>query len=502
MLEQSTQILYEFHKELNSSIEGPRELLSKGLSTIARHLKLDQIFYFQWEPKSSVLSLQLVWRGDYCMELEEEIYVPDNSPLLSVLTMGGIHISQNLNYPAMYVPLKWPQPDSFAPGGKKRSMRYGVLRMERLKKSWSFSTREKELARGLADELAHNIMQSELDLMHGRQVRRLTALTDLTAVFASSMRSDDNMKFILQGIQKYFGFDRVRLYLVNSRDQKLKGELSTDIQGHVRSLSHEEIPLLPGTHRFADIVLGSESTIVDKYRDSVLYLPLTVQGKRVGLLVVDNLISQQPIERDDVLSLSSFAGQIALAIDNAMLFEEVQELSQYDELTGLPLRRFFNQRFAEEMYRAERFGQPMAFIWIDIDKFKDVNDTYGHQMGDKVLKEVSRVIMSNLRKIDFPGRYGGDEIQIMLPQAHAADARAIARRLDEEVKEIKIPVQFSSEPEVRVTISQGIATFPGDSASADDLLKKADEALYLVKSRGGGGFALYGEIEENNAQNS
>jgi diguanylate cyclase (GGDEF)-like protein len=90
----------------------------------------------------------------------------------------------------------------------------------------------------------------------------------------------------------------------------------------------------------------------------------------------------------------------------------------------------------------------------------------------------------------------------MLPQAHAADARAIARRLDEEVKEIKIPVQFSSEPEVRVTISQGIATFPGDSASADDLLKKADEALYLVKSRGGGGFALYGEIEENNAQNS
>jgi len=309
------------------------------------------------------------------------------------------------------------------------------------------------------------------------------------------MRSGENMKFILQGIQKYFGFDRVRLYLVNTRDQKLKGELSTDIHGQVRSLAHEEIPLLPGTHRFADIVLGTDSIVVDKYRDTVLHLPLTVQGKRVGLLIVDNLVSQQSIERDDIVSLSSFAGQIGLAIDNAMLFEEVQELSQYDELTTLPLRRYFNQRFQDEMYRAERFSQPMALIWIDIDFFKDVNDTYGHQVGDKALKEVSRVILSNLRKIDFPCRYGGDEIQIMLPQASAMEAKAIARRLDEEVREIRIPVPFSKEGDIGITISQGIATYPGDASSGDDLLKKADDALYWVKSHGRGSYALYGDIK-------
>lgn len=496
MLEQSTQVLYEFHKELSRPADSPGELLAVGLDIIARYLKLDQIFYFDWDPKSSVLSLATVWRDGHCMELEEDIFVPDNAPLLSVLTMGGVHVSQDLNYPAMYVPLRWPQTDQYASGGKQRTMRYAALRLERLKKSWAFSTREKELARGLAEELAHSLMLAELDYMHRSQVRRLTALTSLNAVFASTMRSGENMKFILQGIQKYFGFDRVRLYLVNIKDQKLKGELSTDIHGQVRSLSHEEIPLLPGTHRFADIVLGSETTVVDKYRDTVLHLPLTVQGKRVGLLVVDNLVSQQSIGQDDIVSLSSFAGQIGLAIDNAMLFEEVQDLSQYDDLTGLPLRRYFNQRFQDEMYRAERFSQPMAIIWIDIDFFKDVNDTYGHQIGDKALKEVSRVILSNLRKIDFPCRYGGDEIQIMLPQASAMEAKAIARRLDEEVREIRIPVPFSKEGDIGLTISQGIATFPGDAASGDELLKKADDALYWVKSHGRGSYALYSETKE------
>ncbi|MDD4004077.1 MAG: sensor domain-containing diguanylate cyclase [Elusimicrobiaceae bacterium] len=496
MLEQSTQVLYEFYKELNHPVDSPGELLSLGLDIIARYMKLDQVFYFEWEPKSSVLSLGMVWRDGHSMELEEDIYVPDNAPLLSVLTLGGVHVSQDLNYPAMYVPLRWQQADQYAAGGKQRTMRYAALRLERLKKSWAFSTREKELARGLAEELAHSLMLAELDYMHRSQVRRLTALTNLNAVFASTMRSGENMKFILQGIQKYFGFDRVRLYLVNSKDQKLKGELSTDIHGQVRSLSHEEIPLLPGTHRFADIVLGPDSTVVDKYRDTVLHLPLTVQGKRVGLLVVDNLVSQQRIEPDDIVSLSSFAGQIGLAIDNAMLFEEVQDLSQYDDLTGLPLRRYFNQRFQDEMYRAERFSQPMAIIWIDIDFFKDVNDTYGHQVGDKVLKEVSRVILSNLRKIDFPGRYGGDEIQIMLPQATATEAKAIARRLDEEVREIRIPVPFSKEGDIGVTISQGISTYPGDAASGDELLKKADDALYWVKSHGRGGYVLYSDVKD------
>ncbi|HBW22948.1 MAG TPA: hypothetical protein DEF68_06165, partial [Elusimicrobia bacterium] len=118
-------------------------------------------------------------------------------------------------------------------------------------------------------------------------------------------------------------------------------------------------------------------------KDCVLYMPLVVQGTTIGLLIVDNLLSQQKIEPGELAMLKSFAGQIGLALDNVRLFDKVEELSLYDELTKLPLRRYFNQRFQEEFYRAERFKQPLAVIWGDVDYFKEVNDTYGHQIGDK-----------------------------------------------------------------------------------------------------------------------
>ncbi|NLO91571.1 MAG: GGDEF domain-containing protein, partial [Elusimicrobia bacterium] len=188
------------------------------------------------------------------------------------------------------------------------------------------------------------------------------------------------------------------------------------------------------------------------------------------------------------------AGQIALAVDNAMLFERVQELSQYDELTKLPVRRYFMERLQEEVYRAERFGQPVSLIWMDLDHFKEINDTYGHQTGDVVLKEVSRMIMSNLRKIDMPCRYGGDEIVIMLPQSRLDEAKAIAMRLSREASEIRVPGAMAGGADLRVSVSQGVATIPGDASSLDELMKHADEALYWVKTNGRGGGAVYGEV--------
>jgi len=143
-----------------------------------------------------------------------------------------------------------------------------------------------------------------------------------------------------------------------------------------------------------------------------------------------------------------------------------------------------------------QWPQPLALVWADVDYFKEVNDTYGHQIGDKVLKEAGRVILSNLRKIDFPCRYGGDEIIILLPQASGIEAQRLAERLSRELSELRIPVPFSKTRELRVTMSIGVSTFPADASTMDGLLEKADDALYWVKSHGRGKIALYSDVAE------
>jgi len=368
----------------------------------------------------------------------------------------------------------------------------GFIRLERYSRKAPFSRRECAAAMSYIGGFLRNYYKAEFSSLNEKYSRNIEAITELTEVFAGSLRVRDSFKRILAGIQSYFGFDRVRLYLIDEKNKKLKGELSADIRGQVKSIGYEEIPLEAGSHRFADIVLGRDSgAFMERYKDCVLYLPLAVQGSNIGLLIVDNLLSQQRIAQEDLVLLKSFAGQIGMAVDNVRLFDKVEELSLYDELTRLPLRRYFNQRFQEEFYRAERFKQPLALVWGDIDYFKEVNDTYGHQTGDLALKEVGRVILSNLRKIDFPCRYGGDEVIIMLPQATGEEAMKFAQRLLEELSEVRIPVPFSKTRELKISMSFGVSTFPQDASSQEKLLEKADSALYWVKSHFRGRAALY-----------
>ena len=210
----------------------------------------------------------------------------------------------------------------------------------------------------------------------------------------------------------------------------------------------------------------------------------------------DNVLSRTPIKPEEILSLQQFSSQIALAIDNARLFEKVQELSNYDDLTGLALRRFFKENLAQEIYRSKRFNLVLSIILLDIDHFKTINDTCGHLLGDEALKSVSKVIRESLRQTDMPCRYGGDEIIIMLPRTSGEEAKHIADRLLKRIKEIKLPENLTDGKEINLSISQGIAVFPNDSDDQNELINKADEALYYVKEGGRGFFALYNEVKD------
>lgn len=440
----------------------------------------------------------MMCKKEYCMDMQEDISVLNEPVFLKQLLQTGITETTDLSYPAIYMLVRWERPSVELKAGEVHNYmqeKVGVLRLERFRKNRVFTSEEKELIKALGLEISHNLRNTEIDQAKNQRLNVSTALNDLSTIFASSLRLNDGLELILKGVQKYFRFDRVRLYLTDSEGSKIKSVLGADISGKVTQQDGKT--LAEGEENLLREVFDSSAT----YRStrSVIYIPLKVQRTKVGFLAFDNILSRRRIGYMDFISLQQFASQMALAIDNARLFERVQELSNYDELTKLPVRRYFNEKFAEEIYRSKRFDLTMSLIIMDIDWFKQINDGYGHQIGDWALKEVSRVIRTSLRQTDVPCRFGGDEMVIMLPRTNGEEAKIIAKRLKDRIGAITLPDRYTEGKAVHLSVSQGISSFPFDGQTPEALVEKADKALYVVKQNGRGSFAVYREVAEQAA---
>ena len=177
------------------------------------------------------------------------------------------------------------------------------------------------------------------------------------------------------------------------------------------------------------------------------------------------------------------AEQAAVSIENVGLHETVERQAVTDELTGLFNRRRFQEAMATEVERSKRFGQPVGLVLLDLDDFKNVNDTYGHQQGDLVLREVARVLRETSREIDEPARYGGEELAVVLPGTDLEGAYNLAERVRAGIEELALPL-LDGDGILRVTASFGVATLPGSADGTRDLVAAADEALYRAKRAG------------------
>jgi diguanylate cyclase (GGDEF)-like protein len=177
------------------------------------------------------------------------------------------------------------------------------------------------------------------------------------------------------------------------------------------------------------------------------------------------------------------AEQAAVSIENVGLHETVERQAVTDELTGLFNRRRFQEAMATEVERSKRFGQPVGLVLLDLDDFKNVNDTYGHQQGDLVLREVARVLRETSREIDEPARYGGEELAVVLPGTDLEGAYNLAERVRAGIEELALPL-LDGDGILRVTASFGVATLPASADDMRDLVAAADEALYRAKRAG------------------
>ncbi|MGK5675237.1 diguanylate cyclase [Micromonospora sp. URMC 106] len=216
----------------------------------------------------------------------------------------------------------------------------------------------------------------------------------------------------------------------------------------------------------------------------------------LGVLALYDRLGADEFDDDDLVTLRTFAGHAAVAVDNVRVHEEAQRLSLTDPLTGLWNYRYLRESIRREVERASRFGRMLSVLALDLDRFKDVNDTHGHAAGDAVLAEFARRVRGEIREVDLAFRQGGEEFVVLLPETDARGATIVAERLGAAVRETPMAADGhggSAPVAIAVTVSIGIAVYPDHAGTGQEVLDAADDALYAAKAAGRDTWRIAGE---------
>jgi PAS domain S-box-containing protein len=234
---------------------------------------------------------------------------------------------------------------------------------------------------------------------------------------------------------------------------------------------------------------------------TLVNVPFRFQGEALGMLVLVETERERVFTEDELSFLEAFGEQVAIAFSNARLYATIEAQATADGLTGLANHRSFYDHLGQELTRAQRYGTPVSLLMIDIDDFKLLNDTWGHQAGDEVLRELGRILAEQLRQdVDVPARYGGEEFAVILPNTgvlrgarygaqdpdaasgHGEGAEALGERLRSLIAGTAFRV--GDDQTAHLTVSIGVATYPEMARDMDDLVAHADAALYAAKRTG------------------
>jgi diguanylate cyclase (GGDEF)-like protein len=305
--------------------------------------------------------------------------------------------------------------------------------------------------------------------LNGRLSRRLSelrAISEISEIIHSTLDFEQVGNLVLEIVSKVIDLPSSAMFVIDKRRDETLYNASFGITPDVRRRS-------PDAYSPRSQIAGEEmfacTTILERGNLLVVFC---ASGERLEHLVAE-----------DRLLLTTVANDLTIAVENSELYKLTKRMAITDELTGLNNYRFMLQRLDDEIERARRFGRNLSLLMLDADDFKLFNDTQGHVAGDVALSELANVMRGAVRDIDVVCRYGGEEFAILLPETDADGAFVAAEKVREAVASHAFSDADGRKTE-RLTVSIGLATFPVPAADREDLLRQADDALYVAKRTG------------------
>jgi diguanylate cyclase (GGDEF)-like protein len=325
-----------------------------------------------------------------------------------------------------------------------------------------------------------------------RQGQELNIFHDVAKALTSSLDLDRILQTIMDKMAEYFRPDTWSLLMVDENKDDLYFAIA--VGEAADTLKDVRLKLGEGIAGWVART-GEEVIVSDVQTDgrwakrideltrwktrSIVCVPLKSRHRVLGVIQLINVHMEQ-FSENEMFFLHALCDYAAIAVDNARAVERIQELTITDDCTGLYNARHLYKTLEAEVYRSARFGYEFTTLFIDLDYFKRVNDTYGHLAGSKLLAEVGYAIKANLRLIDFAFRYGGDEFVVMLPQTGKNAALVVAKRLIDVFRNSSFLESDGLRLNIRASI--GISTYPEDGPNAHEIIRRADEMMYAVKN--------------------
>ena len=326
------------------------------------------------------------------------------------------------------------------------------------------------------------------------QVHDILDLYEVTKKMSASLDTGDMLRIFREAVSKISKFVIARVILIDESQQKPSARITYEIHnpssGKPSSGAIHSGPSGKFDQVLVEAIAVKRETIsikppiakdhpyfpyLGEASGSFIAMPLLSEGIPIGIFTVLGA------DNEHIESYSILAEQLSLELKKNNLYEKVQEMAITDGLTGIYVRRHFLERLNEEVARSKRHALKLTMLMIDLDHFKRCNDTFGHLVGDIVLKEIAKIMKEYVRQVDIIGRYGGEEFVIALPDTDKGSAINVADRIRSSVEKHKFRAYDET---ISMTISIGVATFPENGQDVATLIDRADQALYKAKEEG------------------